>query len=366
MIRLKTYAVRLLCALAVASVAAACDVHEVPDITYGDVDYYLDLNYEGDMPLHRDVLYSRTSNSPADSASRANVFKHDIRYLVNVYPAGTSSKSRVATNAAVKSFVFTDRTDVEKDRRLKLALPEGSWDIYVWTDYVDNGSTADKYYNMSDWSSITYPSRDAYEGNNECREVFRGHTSVDVVHPYRFLDGEKLPSYTATVDMIRPVAKYQFISTDVDEFVERLNMMQSNSGGSRGNIDSRSLSRSDLEGFKVVFRYPTFMPSVYNMFTDRPTDSWTGMQFECQMDVTDEGILLGFDHVFVNGNESILNVAVDVYDSDGEKIASTPLVNVPVVRGKYTNVKGEFLTSMSSGGVSIRPDFDGDYNIELK
>lgn len=362
--KLKTYAVRLLCTVAVATVTASCDVHEVPLIIYGDVDYYLDLNYEGSMPLNQEVLYSRTSNSSAESDSRANVFKHDIRYIVNVYPADTSSKSRVTTGDAVKTFVFTDRTDVEKDRRLKLSLPEGSWDIYVWTDYIDNGSTADKYYNMSDWSSITYPSRDTYEGNNECREVFRGYTSVYVVHPYRFLDDEKLPSYTATVDMIRPLAKYKFISTDVDEFVERLNMMQS--GSSRGNIDSRSLSRSDLEGFKVVFRYPTFMPSVYNMFTDRPTDSWTGMQFECQMDVTDEGILLGFDHVIVNGNESILNVAVDVYDSEGEKIASTPSINVPVVRGKYTNVKGEFLTSWSAGGVFIKPDFDGDYNIELK
>ena len=39
----------------------------------------------------------------------------------------------------------------------------------------------------------------------------------------------------------------------------------------------------------------------------------------------------------------------------------------PIVRNKETLVRGEFLTSKASEGVSINPGFDGeDYNFEVK
>lgn len=362
MIKKRAYMTRIIMAALTAFILTACDVHEEPYVEFGDTDYYLDLVYEGDMPLYKEVIYSRSGDIDFDS--RASILMHDVRYLINVYPAGTTSKSR-AVDPPVRSYTFTDRSDVEMDRRLKLQLPEGKWDIYVWTDFVDLGKTDDKYYDLRDWSAITYPDRNAYEGTNDCRQAFRGMTTVEVTHPYRFMENETLPSYQATVNMSRPMAKFEFISTDVDEFIKRLPDLVGKPGG-RSDIDSRSLSRADLEDFLVVFRYTAFMPSVYNMFTDKPTDSWTGMSFNSYMDVSDEGIVLGFDHVLINGNESIVNVAVEVYNSAGDKIASSPSIEVPVLRGKYTVVKSEFLTSMSSGGVFIQPGFDGDYNIEIK
>ena len=343
----------------------ACDVHEEPHIDYGDIDYYLDLVYEGDMPLYQEILFSRSY----DNESRASFFAHDVRYIIKVYPAGANTKSRF-DDTPLRTFVFTDRSDAAMDRRLKISLPEGDWDIYAWTDFVDLGKTDDKYYILDDWSAISLPSPSVYEGSNECRQTFRGMTRVNVVHPYRFMENETLPDYCATVDMVRPTAKFEFVSTDVEEFVKRLPDLTGRGSRkdneSRGEIDSRSLSRADLEDFKVVFRYTAFNPSVYNIFTDKPTDSRTGMSFESFMDVRDDGIVLGFDHVLVNSSETIVNVSCEVYNSDGDKIASSPSIEVPVLRGKYTTVKSEFLTSSSQGGVSINPGFDGDYDIEIK
>ena len=80
----------------------------------------------------------------------------------------------------------------------------------------------------------------------------------------------------------------------------------------------------------------------------------------------DEEITLGFDYIFVNGNETTLSISVEVYNSKGEKMSSSNPVNVPIVRSKMTLVKGEFLTSKATGGVSINPGYDGeDYNVEI-
>lgn len=359
-------------AMVVLTAGSSCDVHEWPETDFSTTDFALHLQFDTDLPLYQEIYYSRGDLSALDQDSRTSIYDHDIRHIIEVYPAGNGSKSR-ATASPVCSFVYNESSVVNFDRTYNVKLPEGDWDIYVFTDFVDAGSQNDKYYKTSDFSAIIYPDRGSYSGSNECRQVFRGMTSVHVEHPYRFLEDETLPNYEATVEMRRPMARYEFISTDMDEFIKLLPNISSRYRESRGNDDpaaesdgSRSLSRADIEEFKVVFRYTAYMPSQYNVFSDKPTDSWTGMTYESRMDIVDDGISLGFDYLFVNGSEAIANVACEVYNGDGEKIASTPSIEVPVLRSKNTIVKGEFLSSSSSGGVTIQPGFDGDYNIEIQ
>lgn len=59
-------------------------------------------------------------------------------------------------------------------------------------------------------------------------------------------------------------------------------------------------------------------------------------------------------------------MAVEVYDKDGELLSSTNTVEVPLVRSKLTIVRGNFLTSKATGSVGINPDYNGDFNIEIK
>ncbi|MBR2060526.1 MAG: hypothetical protein IJ979_01170, partial [Tidjanibacter sp.] len=70
---------------------------------------------------------------------------------------------------------------------------------------------------------------------------------------------------------------------------------------------------------------------------------------------------LGFDYVFVNGHQSWVNVSIAVYDEEGVKVSSTNPIEVPIVRSKLTTVRHTFLTSMTSEGVTVHPDFDGDH-----
>ena len=73
------------------------------------------------------------------------------------------------------------------------------------------------------------------------------------------------------------------------------------------------------------------------------------------------------DYVFVNGTHTTLSLSLYVYDEQGELMASSYPVDVQIVRNKLTVVKGEFLTSKASGGVSISPGYEGkDYDIFIQ
>jgi hypothetical protein len=108
------------------------------------------------------------------------------------------------------------------------------------------------------------------------------------------------------------------------------------------------------------------MPYSYNMFTDKPADSVTGTSFETTLQrLSDNEAELGFDYVFVNGNESNVVVSVEIYDSQEQLISSFKPIEVPLVRSKLTTVKARFLTAEAEGGVAILPDYDGEYNYQV-
>jgi hypothetical protein len=109
------------------------------------------------------------------------------------------------------------------------------------------------------------------------------------------------------------------------------------------------------------------MPCSYNIFTDKPADSWTNMTYLSNMYIENgDQMAMGFDYIFVNGVETTLSISLEVYDKEGELVSSTNPIQVPVVRSKLTLVTGEFLTSMANGGVAIDPSYDGDdYNVEI-
>lgn len=73
--------------------------------------------------------------------------------------------------------------------------------------------------------------------------------------------------------------------------------------------------------------------------------------------------------IFSNTKAVILPAALlaaEIYDPDNELIGRVNTINVPTKRGRNTTVRGRFLTSKATGDVGIGPDFDGDYNIEIK
>ena len=103
------------------------------------------------------------------------------------------------------------------------------------------------------------------------------------------------------------------------------------------------------------------------MFINRPADSWTGVIYDSTIRaVNDDEAEVAFDYVFVNGSETAVTVAMEVYDLDDNLLARIPAFDVPLKRSKLTIVKGDFLTTRAGGEIGISPDFEGDFNIEIK
>lgn len=343
-------------------VLVGCDVHELPEESEEQVvPFLLNLDFDTEMPLYKEITYSR-------NGSKGVLAPYDIRYIINVY---RTDEVRGESRVADMSYTITN-TDLQNlNYSVQLELKEGSYTFRVWADYVDEGSESDKFYNTEDFAEIILADRKNHVGSNEYREAFRGFASATV-------DARASASENqVTVEMKRPMGKFKFVSTDVEAFYSRVVKELMEKRGllkeNESEADSKAvydqlLQSIDINDFKVVIRYNAFMPCSFNMFTDKPADSWTGMSFDSRMIAENENEMsLGYDYIFVNGSETTLSISVEIYNTDGELMSSSNPVDVPIVRNKLTVVKGAFLTSKASGGVSINPGYDGDdYNIEIK
>lgn len=328
-----------------------CDVHEFPKLPT-ETNFTLHLDFDTEMPLHKEIV--RTKASTANSADA-----YDVRHIVSVhrlYPDGGYDRT------ADTLIVFTCDDAVNLNCSRELTLSEGEYKFFVWTDFVDEGSRADKFYTTSDFAEIILSDKKNHTGNCDYRDAFRGSLQAAATVKK---DEMTVAANEATVTMKRPMAKFKFISTDYDVFVENaLKAEAEKNGKTAAGAGLRSI---DPDDYRVVFHYTGFMPCSYNMFTDKPADSWTGVSFEGALEPRgNREVELGFDYVFVNGSEAGVSVTLEVYHKDGELVASSPSIDVPLKRSRLTIVRGSFLTTMAEGGVGISPDFDGEYNIEIK
>ena len=345
---------------------AGCDVHFFPKDEGDLVPFMLHLDFSTEMPLYKVVVYTRGD----EDATRNPQPDHDVRYIVNAYRTdNVAGESRIPDT----TFVFT-KPDVETlDYSALIEIPEGEYTFRVWCDYVDEGSKADKYYNTSDFSEIILADRKNHSGSNDYRDAFRGTVSATVINPLLYTGAaQEAIDNQARVEMKRPMGKYKFVSTDVEGFIVNLAKKMQERGQISPDVDTKLGYEHVQEAFNiheyyVKFRYSAFMPCSYNIFTDKPADSWTNMTYLSNMYIENgDQMAMGFDYIFVNGVETTLSISLEVYDKEGELVSSTNPIQVPVVRSKLTLVTGEFLTSMANGGVAIDPSYDGDdYNVEI-
>lgn len=325
----------------------SCDVHEFPDPDK-ELPFVLHLNYDTNLPLYKVVEYHEDTRSEVDA-------NYDIRYIVKIFPAGDSREELFHYE-----FFKDDISELNND--VTIMLKEGKYRFVVWTDYVSAGEASDLFYDTHQFEEIVLKGDEHY-GCNDLRDAFNGTVETEV---------SKKSSET-TIEMSRPLAKFAFISDDLKDFMAHLIKARAESDEqSRADndvIDDGSLEDAkniDLSDLRVVFRYYGFMPSSFNMFTNKPASAVTGISFDSQIRVlNDNEADLGFDYVFVNGAESAVNVSIEVFDENGEMLSRFKPIKVPLIRSKLTVVKANFLTSKANGGVSIVPDFDGEYNFPV-
>lgn len=329
-------------------------VHQFPEAPKEET-ITISLHYSTDNPQWEYPIEGTDSRTEVPSKSVQT--DGEMRYIIRLYPRTDSKASRSTYS---HEFTFTRDIAYGYDANFDIVVPEGDYSVMVWSDLDDELNGDHRFYDITDFAAITL--KGDYEGNNDYRDAFRGFTNVSITSD--IVEHEPM---VVDINMERPLAKFEFITSDVREFANK----EIEEARSRGEIIEAPefMPPSKLINFdtyRVVFYYIGFMPNTFNMFSDKPIDSTTGVNFDGVITLlNNEEASMGFDYVFVNGVKSTVTIQVGLFDSKGNRLSMSEPINVPLIRSKHTLLKGKFLMQNAEGGVGIDPSFDGEFNITL-
>lgn len=313
------------------------DGEEGIDPTLVEVNTEVTLDLEL-VPLE---IITQKNARPENTKSRAGEqTDYRRRFIIEAWHEGKPESRQV-----------TVADDAEEDSDGKITLPIRlklhalDYTLVVWTDYVTAGTDTDLYYDTKDLQYVACT--DPYTGSTPYRDCLYGTAALDL-RQYR---DEWNAKVQIKVDMVRPLAKYDLIATDVKDFLRKTKKQ-----------------RDGDETFTITFSYGFYLPTVFNVLSGKPADSRTGIAYTIPLTVPDDGTeecRIGTDFVFVNGAESFVSLSMEIRDSGGNVISRTVGLEVPYRRGHLTTVRARFLTNEMQGGVDIDPDFDGDIDVDL-
>ena len=343
----------MLALLSCAFCMASCDVHEFPDIPEKRA-LHLRLNYDTDMTEWKHLYDGENMIEEGLGETYDNRRAYgNIRYVVRAYPL--ADKQRISQDYT-QEFVFTKDIAEGYNHEVTLDLIPGDYNIMVWSDIVQHGGDT-YFHDKTNFAEITLQGE--HQGNNDYRDAFRGSGNVTLIADII----ERVPD-TLDIAMQRPLAKYEFITTDLTEFINKEQTRADAKSKAQSTDGEDVTTKVSIEDYKVVFYYVGFMPNAYSLFTDKPVDSATGVLFESTLNsLSETEASVGFDYVFVNGTESAVTVQIGIYDNEGTQLSLTEPIKVSLRRSHHTIMRGMFLMSETSGGISINPEFDGDYNL---
>lgn len=332
--------------------AVSC-VHQWPEPAVTQV--VLSLEYETELPQGP---YIDVSTRAAEAEQ-----EYDMRYTIHAYKL--SNDGSIA-DTPYQTYMFTQDDIMNPDRTFTLDIMEGEYRFMVWSDYVIQGSSEDLYYNADSFKYIKLYGREdgmKHVGNTDYRDAYIGSSDVEVI---RF--GGDHPPVSATIRMARPLSKVVFITNDLEDWKTKVltNMYESALQSVKPGEKVDLPSEVDLTQYTVRIIYPQYMPNAFNIMTDRTTWSDFNVSFNSQLiQLNQNEAALGFDYVFANNSDANVVMAVALFDKTGTQLARSYDITVPLERGKVTTVVGSFLLEESDGGVSINPDFDGEFNIVI-
>lgn len=337
-------------ALVLTIVLAGC-VHDYPSMTEdgeeGVDPTLVEVNTEVTLDLELvplEIITQKNARSGTNNA-RSGTTKADDgyrrRFIIEAWREGKPTARQVTVMETAEE----ENGDGKISLPIHLKLHALEYTLAVWSDYVAAGTTDDLYYDTDNLQQVAC--RDPYTGSTPYRDCLYGTAAFDL-RPYR---DEWNAKVQIKVDMVRPLAKYELIATDVKDFLRKTKKQ-----------------RADDETFTITFSYGFYLPTVFNVLSGKPADSRTGIAYTTPLTVPTDGqkeCTIGTDFVFVNGTESFVSLSMEIRDGGGDVISRTTGLEVPYRRGHLTTVCARFLTNEMQGGVDIDDDFDGNIDVDL-
>ncbi len=339
--------------LVIAFLFAGCDtVYEYPGDAPADPNAIdLTINVELDLDLEFDCEQTVNARSliPAEP-----LHGYKVRLIVEVYPDKFYGTDKVdpsiyQTAPAVRQeLVFDNIEEMEKQVPVQFKLLPDTYIFLVWADYISGDSAENYYYDAGRLHTVQV--HEPYTGNTRGRDVFASNRRIDL-RPY---SGEWNVQLSEKFILHRPLAKYELITSDINEFFGRKTKR------------NKSVGALPLNDYRVKISYRGYFPMGFDALTDRPDDAKTGIAYDAMLtQITDTSAVIAFDHVLTNGTDSFVAIDIKIYDGQGNLVNEHTGIQIPYRRNVITKVYGNFLTKSYGSGVVIDPGFEGEFNIYL-
>ena len=263
--------------------------------------------------------------------------------LLKVYRAGSD-------RSEADCIFLRDLTAEGYDCEVDIELFEGAYEVVVWSHLLEERE-APSFYDPGTFRVVSLVD-ERYRACTDYRDGFFGRTTFAFLLPEEAAARNAGEERVCEVTMRRPMGKFEFVTTDLSEFLDR-------------ETERRALStRASVDDYRVVITYPYYYPNAYNQLSD-DIASGSGYRFETKLTVTGAGeATMGFDYVFMrNTPDGAVQAQVAVYDLAGTRVANSQVVRVPIRRDWHTVFRGAFLSVGAQGGVGVNPDFEGDHNV---
>ncbi|MCL2651634.1 MAG: hypothetical protein FWD60_11510 [Candidatus Azobacteroides sp.] len=338
---------RLLFLLFLTASFCGCNlVHEFPDGNAVDPSLIdVDLSLSINMQFSSDTTFLTYASTLSGD--------YDIRYIVDIYEAAADSASaNYDVNNRIRRIVRTESdvvTDGVYDFGDTLKLQAKKYQLFAWIDFVAKGTNTDMYYDTNDLQQVSVILQNGrYEGYTTTRDAFSSKAEVDLT-PYK---GQRYVHYQALMNMIRPFAVYQIITTDIEQYA---------------TYHQSSTYATPIPASTNV-SYNIYFPMGYNTFLDLPENFQSGISYP--YDVTDvvpgKEAIIASDYVFV-GNDVFYQINFDILDSNGAHINTVNNLRVDLKQNHVTVIRGEFLTKdvNNNSGIGIDDGFAGEIIVPI-
>ena len=270
--------------------------------------------------------------------------KYKVRYIVEVY-----ADDRFDQSLQFRRQLICEEGDAG-EVALECELHARNYRVVAWRDFVlaaeVSGNTAvDCFYTTSDFAAVKL--KGDYTGGTDYKDVFSGQATLDLT-PYRCRLAVR---HREEIQLERPLAKIELITTDVIKYLNKLEQM-------------KSVRPAGIEDFTVQLVYTGYFPTGFNVVSNRPNEAVTGIQFtSVPIVISNNEACLAFDYVLVNGTESSVTLEMVICNEKGQEVNRVGGVEVPVRRNRITTVRDAFLTREFAPGIGINPGFDGEINV---
>lgn len=237
-------------------------------------------------------------------------------------------------------------TDVDNEYSFSLSMFEGSYSVALWIDYGSYLSD-DKYYNTEALTRIAILDKENYIANTSQKDGFAAYTTVSV----EAKDSANMA--TVEVEMMRPLAKYNIIATDVEIY---------------NKLQAADESLPAIEDLSVKIYYEGYLPYDFSLTQLAVSNAQLGYSYDGTNIISNGTMLLASDYVFATV-ESFSDVTIVFSDSKGNIVSSCSGLRVSYAGDMESTVYGEFLTcgleGDVSGGIGLETEWDEDINFRF-